>query len=156
MNKVVLYLHIFPGPKTHGEPWKEVLRSSNAMFEKMQSTSTLSLGEGSTLNGKPRRPPNVLLIQGEAIVKLISSPTKLRLNSFLGFPYALDDKWALNGNWLPYDEKGLETNPLPSRHVNREAKRNVVPNQNLPSFISRNISNNPFCIERKALFLSGN
>ena len=54
-----------------------------------------------------------------------------------------------------HDEKGLKTNPLPHRPINRKCKRNAVANQNLPGFISRNSSDNPFGTKRKALFLSG-
>ena len=54
-----------------------------------------------------------------------------------------------------HDEKGLKTNPLPHKSVNREAGRDAMANHNLPSFISRNSSDNPFGTERKDLFLSG-
>ena len=68
------------------------------MFEKMKSTGTLSLGKRITLKRKLRGPPNILLIQGEAMTKLIASPAKPRLNSLPGFPNALDNKGALYGN----------------------------------------------------------
>ena len=85
-------MHIIPCLETHSDSGKEIFGRSDATFKKMKSTGTLSLGKRITLNGKQRRPPNILLIQGEAIAKLISSPTKPRLNSFLGFPNSLDNK----------------------------------------------------------------
>ena len=92
MDKAVLHPYIFPCPKTHSDFGKEVLGSFDAMFEKMKSTGTLSLGKGIALNGKQGKPPNILLIEGEAIVKLISSPTKPKLNSLPGLPNSFDKK----------------------------------------------------------------
>ena len=88
-------------------------------------------------------------------MKLITNPMKPRLNNFPGFPDALDNKRALYDHWFMHSEKGLKTNPLPHWPVNKEAARNAVPDQNLPGFISRNSSNNPFSTEGKALFPSG-
>ena len=59
------------------------------------------------------------------------------------------------GNWLTHGEKGLKTNPLPRRSINREARRDAMANHNLPSFISKNSMNNPFGAKSKALILSG-
>ena len=154
-DKAVLYLHIFPGLETHSDSGKEIFGSSDATFEKTKSTGTLSLGKRITLNGKQRRPLNILLIQGEAIMKLITSPMKPRLNSLPGFPNTLDKKWALYDNKFTHDEKGLKTNPLPHRSNDREARRDAMENQNLPGFISKNSMNDPFGTKRKALFLGG-
>ena len=88
-------------------------------------------------------------------MKLIASPMKPRLNSLPSFPNALDNKRALYDNRITHDEKGLKANPLPSRSIDREARRNAMANQNLPSFISRNSTNDQFGTKRKALFLGG-
>ena len=72
MDKVVLYLHIFPSPKIHNDSREEIFGSFDASFEKTKSTGTLSLGKRITLNGKQGRPPNILLIQWEAIAELIT------------------------------------------------------------------------------------
>ena len=95
------------------------------------------------------------MIQGEAITKLIASLAKPRLNSLLGLPDAFDNKRALYDNRLTHNEKGMKANPLPSRPINRKARGNAMANQNLPSFISRDRTNDPLGTKSKALFLSG-
>ena len=51
--------------------------------------------------------------------------------------------------------KGLKINPFPRKSVDRQAGRDAMANQNLPSFISRNSTNDPLGTKSKALFLSG-
>ena len=96
-----------------------------------------------------------MLIQGEAITKLIASPTKPRLNSLPGLPDAFDNKRALYDNRLTHNEKGMKANPLPRKPVNRKARGNVMGNQNLPSFISSNSTNDPLGTKSSALLVSG-
>ena len=151
---MVLYLRIFPKIETHNDSREEIFGSPDAMFEKMKSTGTLGLGKQLTLKRKYGGPPNILLVQGEAIMKLIASPMKPRLNSLPGFPNSLDNKRALYDNKITHDEKGLKANPLPSRSVDREARGNAMANQNLPDFISRNSTNDPLCTKRNALLVS--
>ena len=91
----------------------------------MKSTGTLGFGKRVALKSEQGGPPNVLLVQGEAITKLIASPAKPRLNSL---PDDFDNKRALYDNMITHDEKGMKANPLPRRSVNRKAKRNAMAN----------------------------
>ena len=104
---------------------------------------------------KTGRPQNVLLVPGEAIAKLITRLAKPRLDMFPSLLYDLDNKRALYDHWLVHDEKGVETNPFPSRPIYGKARRYAMLNQNLPSFISSDGTNNPFSTKRKGFFTSG-
>ena len=95
------------------------------------------------------------MIQGEAITKLITSLAKPRLNSLPGLLDAFDNKRALYDNRFMHDEKGMKANPLPSKSVNRKARGNAMANQNLPSFISSNSTNDPLSTKSSALLVRG-
>ena len=95
------------------------------------------------------------MVHKKAVSKGINCPLKPRLNSLPGLPDAFDNKRSLYDNRLTHDEKGLKANPLPNRSVDKEARGNAMANRNLPSFISRNSTNDPLGTKSKALFLSG-
>ena len=49
----------------------------------------------------------------------------------------------------------MKANPLPSRSVDRKARGDAMVNQDLPSFIPQNSTNDPLSTHSSALLVSG-